>query len=59
MEKQLTEKEMLVQHFNNVCVAVENFVGKKQDHINLEISLNAIKKKLFDEKIDTSLSPAI
>jgi len=59
MEKQLTEKEMLVQHFNNICVAVEKYVGTKQDHINLEIGLNAIKKKLFDEKIDTSLSPAI
>jgi vacuolar-type H+-ATPase subunit C/Vma6 len=42
--------EELLNHFNNIVFAVEKFVGTKQDHINLEISLNAIKKKLFDEE---------
>jgi len=45
----------LLNHYNNIVFAVEKFVGTKQDHINLEISLNAIKKKLFDE--ETSAPP--
>lgn len=51
----------LMQHFNNICVAVDKFVGTKQDHIALQTSLDAIKKKLFekDEKIDFSISPAV
>lgn len=48
MEKELTEQEKLQQYFNNVAVAVDKFVGTKQDHINLQISLEAIKAKLFE-----------
>lgn len=50
MENQLSEKEILTQHFNNICVAVDKFVGTKQDHINLQLAIEAIKGKLFNEE---------
>jgi len=51
----------LMQHYNNICVAVDKYVGTKQEHVTLQMSLDAIKKKLFekDEKIDYSISPAV
>ena len=47
MEK--TEQEIMQQHFANITIAVEKFVGTKQDHIALELALNAIKEKLFTD----------
>lgn len=51
----------LMQHYNNICVAVDKYVGTKQEHITLQMSLEIIKKKLFDkdEKIDYSISPSV
>ena len=47
MEK--TEQEIMQQHFTNITIAVEKFVGTKADHIALELALNAIKEKLFTD----------
>ena len=54
--KEAQEQE-LIKHFNNICVAVDKFVGTKQDHVYLEESLKAIKDKLFkpvttDKQVD-------
>lgn len=43
------EQEIMKQHFANISVAVEKFVGTKADHIALELALNAIKEKLFND----------
>lgn len=42
----------LEKHFNNIVIAVEAYKGTKQEHVNLEIALSAIKNELFkkDEK---------
>jgi len=42
-----TEQEIMQQHFANICIVVEKYIGTKQEHIALELALNAIKEKLF------------
>lgn len=59
MENQLSEKEALMQHFNNICVAVDKFVGTKQDHINLQMALETIKVKLFNEETNNNNPAAV
>jgi len=44
-----SENEIMQQHFANISIAVEKFVGTKADHIALELALNAIKEKLFTD----------
>ena len=44
-----SENEIMQQHFANISIAVEKYIGTKQEHIALEIALNAIKEKLFTD----------
>lgn len=51
----------LEQHFNNICVAVDKYIGTKQEHINLQIAIEAIKSELFkkDEKVIDDTNSAV
>ena len=44
-----SENEIMQQHFANISIAVEKYIGTKQEHIALELALNAIKEKLFTD----------
>lgn len=45
----MTEQELKI-HFDNVAVAAEKFIGTKKEHIQIEVSLLAIKEALFPKK---------
>ena len=46
----MADQKELEQHFNNVCIAVDKYVGTKQEHINLQIAIDVIKSELLDRK---------
>ncbi|WP_288983217.1 hypothetical protein [uncultured Flavobacterium sp.] len=58
----MADQKELEQHFNNVCIAVDKYVGTKQEHINLQIAIDVIKSELFkkkDEKVIDDTNSAV